>query len=105
LEVDNGRVLRLCLFTFLAAVVVFCVVQDRVTADGASRYVSHQRAALASGGPTVTIDEVMEPAIRRSVEQGLLWGGGVVLVGLVAGVVTRRGRKHAVEAETRERRS
>jgi hypothetical protein len=81
---------RLALFS--SALVVFCVVQDRITAGGATSYVSRQRAALASGGPRVTIEEVMEPAIRRSVQQGLLWGGGVALAGLAAAVI-RPGRR------------
>ena len=81
---------RLVLLTLLAALVVFAVVQDRVTADGVSRYVQLQRAALASGAPAIRIDEVMRPAIRRSVQQGLLWSGGVLLAGLAAVLMTRR---------------
>jgi len=70
------------LIAVAAAVVVFAVVQDRVTAAGASRYVTRQRAAMAGEAPPVTIDEVMTPAIERSVRQGLLWGGAVLTVGL-----------------------
>jgi hypothetical protein len=76
--------------TLFAALIVFAVVQDRVTAEGVSRYVQLHRTAPASGAPTVRVDEVMGPAIRRSVHQGLLWSGAVVLVGLGAGVMTRR---------------
>jgi hypothetical protein len=81
------------LFSLLAAVVVFAVVQDRVTAAGARRFVTLQRAALASGGPTVAVDDVMQPAIRQSVEQGMLWGGAVFVAGIAGGVATRRRRR------------
>jgi hypothetical protein len=83
-------VTRLALFTFAAALVVFCVVQDRVTADGAAAYVSRQRTALGSGATPVRIADVMEPAIRRSVRQGLTWSSGVLVVGLAAAVMIRR---------------
>jgi hypothetical protein len=77
--------------TAIAALAVFAVVQDRVTADGARRYVALQRNALAGRGPAVTIDEIMRPAIQRSVQQGLLWGGVVLALGLgVAGAMGRR---------------
>jgi hypothetical protein len=78
------------LFSLLAALVVFCVVQDRVTAEGARRYVALQRAAAESGGLADGLDEVMRPAIRRSVAQGLLWGGVVMLSGLATTLVWRR---------------
>lgn len=79
------------LVTVTAAVVVFAVVQDRVTASGARRYVTLQRAALAGDTPPVTIDAVMRPAVERSVEQGLLWGGVVLISGLgLAAVISRR---------------
>jgi len=79
------------MLTAVAALVVFAIVQDRVTAAGARRYVSLQRDALAGRGQAVTIDEIMRPAIRRSVQQGLLWAGVVVVSGLgVAGAVGRR---------------
>ena len=80
---------RLLLFSLLAAVVVFAVVQDRITAGGAQRFVALQRSALASGRPPVAIDDVMRPAIRRSVEQGALWGGLTLLAGVTAARVTR----------------
>ena len=68
--------------TFVAALVVFAVVQDRVTASGARQYVALQRPALAAGGGApVTIEEVMAPAIRRSVLQGLMWTAVVVAGG------------------------
>jgi hypothetical protein len=77
--------------TALAALVVFAIVQDRVTAAGARRYVALQRDAIAGRGQPVTIDEIMRPAIRRSVRQGLLWSGVVVVGGAgIAGAVGRR---------------
>lgn len=69
---------------FAAALVVFCIVQDRVTAAGARSYVAQQREALAGRAAPVTIDQVMRPAVARSVRQGLLWGGIVLMVGLGA---------------------
>ncbi len=73
---------RILIATALAALVVFAVVQDRVTAAGARRYVALQRAALAGRGPAVTVDEIMRPAIRQSVREGLLWGGVVLVSGM-----------------------
>ena len=79
------------ILTAVVALVVFAVVQDRVTASGARRYVALQRDALAGHGQAVTVDEIMRPAIRRSVQQGLLWAGVVVVLGLgVAGAVGRK---------------
>jgi hypothetical protein len=68
--------------TALAALAVFAVVQDRVTAAGARRYAALQRAALAGHGHAVTVDEIMRPAIDRSVQQGLMWGGVVLVAGV-----------------------
>jgi len=80
-------------FTALAALVVFAVVQDRVTAAGARRYVAIQRDALAGRAQPVTVDEIMRPAVERSVQQGLTWSGLVLAGGLtVAGAVARRPR-------------
>ena len=77
--------------TAIVAFAVFCVVQDRVTAAGARRYAALQRDALAGHGRAVTIDEIMKPAIERSVQQGLLWSGAVMVAGFsVAGAVARR---------------
>ena len=90
--------------TALAALAVFAVVQDRVTAAGARRYVALQRDALAGHGPAVTVDEVMRPAIERSVRQGLLWGGVVLVGGVsVAGAVaTLRQSSGSSRAESRD---
>ena len=70
--------------SFAAALAVFSVVQDRVTAAGARAYVTRQRAALGGGGDAVRVDDVMRPAVARSVRQGFLWGGVVLIVGLGA---------------------
>jgi len=79
------------ILTAVAALVVFAIVQDRITAAGARRYVSLQRNALAGRGQAVTIDEIMRPAIQHSVQQGLLWAGVVLVLGLgVAGAVGRK---------------
>lgn len=77
--------------TALVAVVVFAVIQDRVTAAGARRYVALQRAALAGRGSAVTVDEIMRPAIAQSVHKGLLWSGVVLVsgVGIAAAVAAR----------------
>lgn len=88
----NRRVRAIVLATVTAALVVFAVVQDRVVASGAGRYAALQRAARTGAGPAVTIDEVMRPAVARSVRDGLLWSGVVLAAGLgIAGVVGRRG--------------
>ena len=79
--------------TALAAFAVFCVVQDRVTAAGARRYATLQRDALQGRGHAVTIDEIMRPAVRESVHEGLLWGGGVLVAGLGMAGAVARGRR------------
>jgi hypothetical protein len=77
--------------TAIAAVVVFAVVQDRITAEGARRYVAIQREAIAGRGQPVTVDDIMEPAIARSVHRGLVWGGVVLVAGAgAAGALSRR---------------
>jgi hypothetical protein len=72
--------------TFAAAGVVFCVVQDRVTAAGARQYV-----ALHQAGRAVTLDDVVAPAVRRSVRLGLASSGGVIVVG--AGLALAAGKR------------
>jgi len=85
---------RVVVFTFVAAVVVFCVVQDRLTEAGAREYVQLQGAALAGAGPAVTIDQIMKPAVRRSVRDALFSSAAVVTVGLTgAAAVARRSRR------------
>jgi hypothetical protein len=80
---------RVLAITLAAALAAFCIVQDRVTAAGARRYVALQKDALAGRGPMVTIDEIMRPAIDRSVRDGLLVASGVIAVG---GVIAWRRR-------------
>jgi hypothetical protein len=76
--------------TAILAVTVFCVVQDRVTAAGALRYTALQRDALAGRGSAVTIDEIMRPAIAKSVQQGVYWGAGVMAAGLAVAAAAAR---------------
>ena len=85
---------RAAVFTLVAALAAFCIVQDRVTAAGARLYVERQRTALAGGGMAPDIDEVMVPAVRRSVQQGLLWSGVVIVVGATGtALLSRRSRR------------
>ena len=89
--------------TFAAALAVFCIVQDRVTAEGARRYVALQRDALAGRGPAVTIDEVMRPVVNRSVRLALFSSGAVVAVGMAAAfggraIQARRLRSRGLDA-------
>jgi hypothetical protein len=86
------RVRVIVLLTVAAAAIVFAYVQDRVTASGAREYVMRQGEAIERRGSSVTIDEVMDPAVDRSVWQGLKWGTIVLVAGLAAAafVGTRR---------------
>jgi hypothetical protein len=85
-----ARLVRLIVIASVAAAIaVFLVVQDRLTAAGARDYVTRQRAAAAGQAAPVTIDEVMRPAVARSVRVGLLWGGVVLAVGLAAAAAVR----------------
>ena len=86
------RVRAILLLTVVAAAIVFAYVQDRVTASGAREYVMRERDAIERGGSDVTIDQVMEPVVDRSVRQGLTWGTMVLVAGLAAAafVGTRR---------------
>ncbi len=81
------------LMTFVAAVVVFAAVQDRVTASGARQYETQQRAALAGSGPPVTIDQVMVPVVASSVGKGLAWSGAVAAAGVAGALATAQGRR------------
>jgi len=76
------------LLTCAIAVATFAIVQDRVTAAAARRYAATARQAIATGAKGVTIEEVMAPAIRRSVRWGAVSAGVVLLAGL--GIAFRR---------------
>ena len=89
--------------TIVAALLVFCVVQDRVTAAGARRYVSQQREALAGRGRAVTIDEVMTPAVRSSVRQAFFWSGVVIVLGGVLAAMAPRSSTEARDQGLSER--
>ena len=98
----NKHVRWLVLVSVIAALAVYLVVQDRVTAAGARRYVALQRAAVAGQTPYVTIDEVMRPAVDRSVRQGMLWSSVVLVAGLgTAAAVRRRGGRTSAKAGNR----
>jgi hypothetical protein len=84
---------RLIVLTFAAAFVVFCIVQDRVTAAGASRYAREALAALDRHEPVAPIDSVMGPAIRRSVGLGLASAGVVLAAGLGSAAAMSRSRR------------
>ena len=75
----------------VASLAVFCAVQDRVVAAGVGRYLDMKRQALAGRGPDVSVDEVLQPAVRDSVRRGLLWGGGVLMAGCGLAFAVRRG--------------
>jgi hypothetical protein len=84
--------------SIVAAIAVFLVVQDRLTAAGARDYVARQGGAAAGQMAPVTIDEVMRPAVARSVRVGLLWAGVVLAAGLAAAAAVR-----PIEGRRRER--
>jgi hypothetical protein len=84
-----GRLARLVV---LAAILTFCLVQDSETSAGVGRYISAQRAALAGQGPRVTVDEIMGPANRLAVREGMAWSGRVAMAGLVGLLIYRRVR-------------
>jgi hypothetical protein len=90
-EPYNRFVPRAVVFTCAAALVVFAVVQDRLTVSGVGQY---SRGVPRRGGqvvrPPVTIDEVMKPAVAHAVRQGALWGGGALVAGLAVTLVARR---------------
>lgn len=86
--------IRAVVFTCAAALVVFAVVQDRVTVAGVGEYVMRQQDALSGRRPAVTIDEVMKPAVTRGVQLGAVWAGVVLVGGLGGTFVVRRRRRH-----------
>jgi hypothetical protein len=81
---------RAVVFTCIAAIVVFAVVQDRVTVAGVGEYVSVYRDAAAGRRPPATIDEIMKPAVTRAAWQGALWGSVVLIAGLGGTIAVRR---------------
>ena len=81
---------RAAVFVCVAALVVFAVVQDRLTVAGVGQYIAASRDAAAGRGPQVTIDEVMQPAVTHAVRQGTLWGGAVLIAGFGIAIAARR---------------
>src|SRR5438093_847930 len=90
------------MLTIAAAAVVFLIVQDRVTAAGARRYVALQRAGSAGIATSLTIDAVMAPAIRRSVQLALMSSGLVLAVGLAGAVLASRAAARQIPEAGRE---
>lgn len=86
---------RLAGLVVLAAVITFCLVQDAETSAGVGRYITAQRAALAGNGPRVTVDEIMGPANRLALREGMAWSGRVAMAGLIGLLVYRRVRLKA----------
>ena len=73
----------------------FCLVQDAETSAGVGRYLTAQRAAMAGQGPRVTVDEIMGPANRLGVREGMAWSGRVAMAGLIGLLIVRRVRLKA----------
>jgi hypothetical protein len=86
---------RLAGLVVLAAVLTFCLVQDAETSAGVGRYITAQRAALAGSGPRVTVDEIMGPANRLALREGMAWSGRVAMAGLIGLLIYRRVRLKA----------
>ena len=82
------------MFVCVAALVMFAVVQDRLTVAGVGQYIAASQDAAAGGRPQVAIDEVMQPAVAHAVRQGTLWGGAVLILGLGGVFAARRLRVH-----------
>ena len=91
-EPYNRVVTRAVVFTCIAAIVVFAVVQDRLTSAAVGRYVTQYREAAAGGAVAVTIDEVMKPAVAHAAQQGAFWSGAVLVTGLGGMLIARRRR-------------
>jgi hypothetical protein len=89
-RVQHAR--RLAGLVVLAAISTFCLVQDAQTSAGVGRYISAQRLALAGQGPRVTVDEIMGPANRLAVREGMAWSGRVAMAGLIGLLIHRRVR-------------
>jgi hypothetical protein len=87
---------RLAGLVVLAAIFTFCLVQDAETSAGVGRYLTAQRAALAGHGPRVTVNEIMGPANRLAVREGMTWSGRVAMAGLIGILVFRRVRVKGV---------
>ena len=84
---------RLAGLVVLAALLTFSLVQDAETSARVGRYTSAQRAALAGQGPRrVTVDEIMGPANRLAVPEGMAWSGRVAMLGLIGALIYRRVR-------------
>jgi hypothetical protein len=95
---------RVAALVVLAAVITFCLVQDAETSAGVGRYISAQRAALAGNGSRVTVDEIMGPANRLALREGIAWSGRVAMAGLIAILIYRRVRLKPDTTNTRSRR-
>ena len=95
---------RVAALVVLAAVITFCLGQDAETSAGVGRYISAQRAALAGNGSRVTVDEIMGPANRLALREGLAWSGRVAMAGLIAILIYRRVRLKPDTPNTRSRR-
>ena len=86
---------RLAGLVVLGAILAFCVVQDAETIAGVGRYLTAQRAALAGQGPRVTVDQIMRPANRLAVREGMAWSGRVAMAGLIGLLIYRKVRLKA----------
>ncbi len=86
---------RLAGLVVLASLITFCLVQDAETNAGVGRYLDAQRLSIAGQGPRVTIDEIMGPANRLALREGLAWSGRVAMAGLIGILVYRRVRRKA----------
>ena len=91
---------RLAGLVVLAAIFTFCLVQDAETSAGVGRYLTAQRAAMAGQGPRVTVDEIMGPANRLAVREGMAWSGRVAMAGLIGLLIYRRVRLKADTTST-----
>ena len=74
--------------TGIAAFATFCFVQDLVTKEGTSEYVRRYKQASP-----MRVDQVMRPAVDRSVRDGLAGAAGVAAVG--AGITTWSRRRRS----------